>query len=187
MTRITVGSRIDELTLPNFDGSEFSIEQVRGRRYLLSFFRFASCPFCNLRVHQLVKNVDQFGPDFTVVGIFDASREELQRNAEKHQSPFPILADADNRYYRKFAVERSWLGVLKGFVLRFPVLLYSILVKGNLPLKIGGHLATMPLNLLVDEEGVVQYVHYGRDEGDHIPLDQVRAFALSGQVPLIRK
>ncbi len=183
MTQIQVGAKVAELNLPNIDGSRFSIDQVAGRRYWLSFFRFASCPFCNLRVHNLIKHLPEWGDNFTVVGIFDASLEELQSSAEKHHAPFPILADQENHYYRRFRVPRSWLGVIKGIVGRFHTAIYAMFVKGYFPLKVSGHLATMPLNLLVDEQGVVQYVHSGRDEGDHIPLDQLKAFALHGEVP----
>ncbi|GAB3376735.1 redoxin domain-containing protein [Spongiibacter taiwanensis] len=183
MARIEAGEKITELSLPDYTGGVFSLDAVKGKRYLLSFFRFASCPFCNLRVHQLVSHFQEFGDQFTVVAIFDADQQELSRSALRHQAPFPILADKDNRYYRRFGVERSYLGVLKGMLMRFHQLCYSVVVKGNIPLKIGGHVATMPLNLLVDEDGVVKYAHYGRDEGDHLPLAVVKKFALTGDVP----
>jgi thioredoxin-dependent peroxiredoxin len=183
MSRINVGDCISELNLPAIDGRLFSIEQVAGRRYLLSFFRFAGCPFCNMRVHELVKHYADFGPNFTVVGIFDSSLENLQRHAEDHHAPFALLADADNVYYRRFGVERSVWGVIKGLVLRLPRVLHAVFIKGFIPRAIQGNITTMPLNILVDENGRVQYAHYGRDEGDHIPLMAVREFALSGKVP----
>lgn len=185
MSRIKVGDHIDELNLPAIDGTLFSIDHVAGKRYLLSFFRFAGCPFCNMRVHDLVKHYAEFGANFTIVGVFDSSLENLQRHAEDHQSPFPLLADVENTYYRRFGVERSVWGVIKGIVLRMPRVLYAVFVKGFIPRAIEGNITTMPLNILVDETGVVQYTHYGRDEGDHIPLTTLREFALSAKVPTI--
>jgi hypothetical protein len=35
----------------------------------------------------------------------------------------------------------------------------------------------MPLSLLVDEQGIIQSVYQGKDEGDHLPLDRVITFA----------
>jgi hypothetical protein len=35
----------------------------------------------------------------------------------------------------------------------------------------------MPLSILVDEHGVIQTIYSGKDEGDHIPLKEVIAFA----------
>lgn len=183
MARIKAGTAVSELSLPNIDGSQFSIEEVKGRRYLLSFFRFASCPFCNLRVHELVTHYSQYPENFTIVGIFDSPLDNLQKHAAGHDAPFPILADAENRYYQKFGVERSIAGVLRGMFLRMHRAIYGMFVKGYIPLSIKGAMTTMPLNILVDEQGIVQYAHYGRDEGDHLPLLAVKEFADTGSVP----
>jgi peroxiredoxin len=49
------GNVAPELRLPAWDGGQFSTAELEGRRYLLSFFRFASCPLCNMRMHLLVR------------------------------------------------------------------------------------------------------------------------------------
>ena len=40
----------------------------------------------------------------------------------------------------------------------------------------------MPADFLVDEGCVIRTAHYGRDEGDHLPLDAVLAFSQVGEV-----
>ena len=167
------------ITLPSIDGSTFDLSTLQGKRYMLSFFRFASCPFCNLRVHELVTRFNELGDDFTIVAIFDSPLDNLQEHAEGHQAPFPILADESNRYYREYGIEHSLAGVLKGMFLRMPTLIKGM-AKGYLPTTIKGSMTTMPADFLVDEEGSIQFAHYGRDEGDHLPFAQVKAFALSG-------
>jgi len=127
-------------------------------------------------VHELTHRFDELGNNFTIVAIFDSSLENLQRHAEKHQAPFPILADESNIYYREYGIEHSLVGVLKGIFLRMPTLLKAML-KGYLPLVIKGSMTTMPTDLLVDENGIIQHAHYGRDEGDHIAFDTIKAFA----------
>jgi hypothetical protein len=62
--RIVEGEPVRDFVLPEIDGREFHTEDLRGRRYLLSLFRFASCPFCNMRVHELVSRWSEFPPDF---------------------------------------------------------------------------------------------------------------------------
>ena len=174
---IRQGDEIGPLTLPNIDKSEFNIDTVFGKRYLLSFYRFASCPFCNLRIHSLVKAYDEFPDDFELIAIFDSPLDNLQRFATGHRAPFPILADNENTYYRKFGVRHSLLGVLKGGILRMPTVLYAMFVKGYIPWTVKGSMTTMPLDILVDERGIVQSVYYGKDEGDHMPLNQIASFA----------
>jgi len=177
MTRKTPQQSISGFQLPSIDGKHFDLQQLQGQRYLLSFFRFAGCPFCNLRVHQLIQNWDQFGDNFTVVGIFDASLENLQRNLSKHRTPFTLLADQKNKVYKEYGVERSVGGVFKGMLKYFPQLLYSMFIKGNLPTNFGGNLLTMPANFLVNERGIIEVAHYGKDEFDHLPFKQVMAFS----------
>ena len=171
------GDQISELTLPNIDNSEFNIDVVAGKRYLLSFYRFASCPFCNLRIHSLVQKYDELPNNFEMIAIFDSPLENLQRFTAGHHAPFPILADEENTYYRKFGVRRSLLGVLKGGILRMPTVLYAMFAKGYIPWTVKGSMTTMPLDILVDESAIVQSAYYGKDEGDHMPFSQIREFA----------
>lgn len=168
---------VTTLTLPSIDGTTFSLDELKGKRYLLSFFRFASCPFCNLRIHELVTRFGELHKNFTIVAIFDSPLDNLQRHAKKHQAPFPILADETNKYYKEYGVERSFIGMLKGMFGRPLTLLKAIFVKGYLPLDFKGSWLTMPVNLLVDENGVIQTAHYGNDEGDHLPFEKIKEFS----------
>ena len=63
----------------------FNSESVKGKLVLLSFFRFASCPFCNLRMNELVRRYDEFGDDFTIIAIFDSPLENLKRHTDQHR------------------------------------------------------------------------------------------------------
>lgn len=168
---------ISGLNLPAIDGTQFDIGEMKGKRFLLAFFRFASCPFCNMRVHELVTRFNEFGNDFTIITIFDSSLENLQRHADKHRAPFPILADEENTYYKEYGIEHSVLGVFKGMIMRMPTLLKGMFLKGYVPLVIKGSMTTMPADLLVDENGVVQVAHYGKDEGDHLSFEVVKRFS----------
>ena len=170
------GDTANPISLPAIDGATHDTSSLAGRPFMLSFFRFASCPFCNLRLHELVSRFDEFADPFTIVAIFDSPQDNLKRHAGKHHAPFPILADASNRYYREYGIEHSVGGVLKGMALRLPTLLQGML-KGYVPLIIKGSLTTMPADFLVDADGIIRTAYYGQDEGDHLPIEQVKAFA----------
>jgi hypothetical protein len=58
-------------------------------------------------------------------------------------------------------------------------MLYAMFAKGFLPIRIRGNLTTMPAEFLVDETGAIHTAHYGKDPGDHLPFEQVKAFALA--------
>ncbi|MCJ8319388.1 MAG: redoxin domain-containing protein [Colwellia sp.] len=179
------GSTVTNIILPAIDGAIFDLHSIKGKPFMLSFFRFASCPFCNLRLHQLVKRFDEFGDDFTIVAIFDSPLNNLVQHAKDHHAPFIILADEDNQYYREYGIEYSILGVIKGMTFRLPTLLKGLLkgigkglVKGYNPLRFKGRITTMPADLLVDKDGIVVKAYYGKDEGDHLAFEDVKAFSL---------
>jgi peroxiredoxin len=174
--RLQVGQTAPVVRLPNVDGVEFDTRSLVGRPYLLSFYRFAGCPFCNLRVHRLVSAYPQLRAGVELVAVFDSPLNDLQTHVAKHDAPFPILADETNRYYRAFGIEHSWVGVFRGMILRFPTLIRSMLM-GNLPTTIRGKLTTMPADFLIDEEGHIVQAYYGKDEGDHLPLSEIEKFA----------
>lgn len=178
-TRRSIGQKIDDIVLPSLDNATFSLDHIAGKRFMLSFFRFAACPFCNLRLHELVKHYPEFGKEFTIVAVFDASPANLRRHAQRHAAPFPILADAENIYYHAFGIERSVMRTFVGAILRLPTVLQAILGQGFWPSSFGGNLTTMPADFLVDQQRIIRHAHYGADEGDHLPLETIQTFALS--------
>lgn len=164
------------IELPSIDGTTFNTESLKGKPFMISFFRFASCPFCNMRINQLINRFDEFGNEFTIVAIFDSSLENLQENNEKRVSPFPILADKENIYYKKYGIKKSAMGMLIGMITRFPTMMKGLL-KGYIPIKPKGNMITMPAQFLVDRNGIIQTVYYGKDEGDHLDFEEIKAFS----------
>ncbi len=179
--RQTPGEKVTNIILPALDGGMFSLDSLHGKRFMLSFFRFASCPFCNLRVHELVKRFEEFGAGFTIVAVFDSSLENLRKHAEKHHAPFAILADEKNVFYRAYGIEHSVAGMFKGMFSRMPALLRAMFVQGYVPWVIKGSMTTMPADFLVDENGIIQTAYYGKDEGDHLPFERVKAFSFDSK------
>ena len=181
---LKIGDQIINIKLPDIDGHAFELDSLRGKKIILSFHRFATCPFCNLRIHQLVSHFETFGDNFTIVAVFDSPLKHLQKHAKDHHAPFPILADHNNYYYQIFNVERSIFKTIKGFLKRFPTVLYAMFVKGYWPFPIKGNLFSMPLEILIDENGIVRHIHKAKDEGDHLSIEQVKAYSIKGTVPL---
>lgn len=126
-------------------------------------------------MHQVGANYDQLN-GIAHVAIFSASVDQLNQHTSKHRDLFPILADENEEYYTKIGVERSWLGMFKGMFGRMPSLIKSMFM-GNIPRETGSRMLIMPVDILINEDGKVEKVRYGKDEGDHIPIDEVREFA----------
>lgn len=170
------GDKAPFIQLPSIDGTMFDSRSLDGKPYMVSFFRFASCPFCNMRIHELVKRYDELGDNFNIIAIFDSPLTNLIEHTEGHKALFSIIADAENIYYKSYNIERSAVGVFRGMIFRMPTLLKG-LFKGYLPLVFKGNLFTMPADFLIDKNGVIQNAYYGKDEGDHLAFEEVKQFA----------
>jgi peroxiredoxin len=174
--KLTPGELITEIELPSIDGETFSIKTIRGKKSLLTFYRFATCPFCNLRIHEITERYNELGENFEIVAIFNSSQDYLANVMEKHTAPFTILADENFKYFSKYEVEKSiskfMIGSIVGF---FRILKASS--KGYFPLELKG-MTIVPVDVLINETGVIEKVYYGKNTTDHMSFDEIKKFSL---------
>lgn len=173
--KLQPGQILPHFELPTTDGSTFSSAQLQGHPALVAFFRFATCPFCNLRLNALLNLHPKLPPNFQIIAIFESPLEYLAEYAPARQSTIPILANPDCDVYDRFGVERSVAGMMKGMATRIPTLLKGV-SQGHIPTTTKG-LTRMPAEFLVLPDHSLAHVHYGADEGDHLPLETILSFA----------
>jgi peroxiredoxin len=53
--RLNIGDTAPLINLPELKGNQFQSVNPNNRVTLIAFHRFAGCPFCNLRLHQLIQ------------------------------------------------------------------------------------------------------------------------------------
>ena len=62
--------------------------------------------------------------------------------------------------------------------MRSPVTMIMATLKGYIPMTLSiSKMSTLPVDILIDEEGKVAEAHYCKDTVDHIPIDRMIAFA----------
>ena len=59
--KIKVGDSLDNIKLTSIDDKIFELKKVLGSKILLTFYRFAACPMCNLRINEINKAYNSFG------------------------------------------------------------------------------------------------------------------------------
>ena len=178
LLKIKTGDVISECSLSDIDGAVFDLENIKGNRALVSFYRFSLCPFCHLRINETKNYKENFGDNFKMIAIFNCTLESLQKSSTKHDSSIHILADEKRFYFDKYSVEKSGFGVFLGSIIGFFRFMKAIFVKGFNPLtSLSGAFPGLPVDVLVDESGVVQDVKYGKTTIDHIPMSDVISFS----------
>ncbi len=178
--KIKKGDKLEEITLPRHDGNQFNLSDTKGKKVLLTFYRVAGCTFCNLRLLEFNKRFNEFGPNFTHVGIFHSNVNLLKLNMKKHGPiPFTVLADEEFKYFQKYSIERSWLKLfLAGIYKTFSI--FPALIRGFMPIPLGGYFNTAVTDIMINEEGIVEEVLYAKKHAaDHFAFHKVKEFSLN--------
>lgn len=112
-----------------------------------------------------------------MVAVFDAKIGELQKRMRKHNPPFLVLADETYEHFQNNGVKKSFFKFLWG-AMRSPLTLLQATLRGYVPLTLSiSKLSTIPVDILIDEEGTVVEAHYCKDTADHLPLEKMIAFS----------
>ena len=166
------------LPLSDIDGRPIRIGD--GRKLLLSVFREAACPFCNVRVYELTHDHDDLrARGLDIVAIFHSDERDVRRFIARQPRPFRMVADPEGRAHAAFGAERSGFGKVRAMLLRLPALVKGLRLLGRVPgARRSG--ALMPADFLIDGAGRIVATHYGRDAGDHMPMARILRFAEDG-------
>ena len=162
----------------DFRGDAVRLKDYRGKRTLLTFFRYAACPFCNLRVHELITHFPELeAKGLSIIAVFESSKKNISEYVGKQDAPFPLVPDPRKKLYTSYGLETSAWGLLKQMAQ--PGKAYRAMVtEGFTPKlhKIDGAIHRMPADFLLDESLLIRNAHYGTDIGDHLPVDVIYDF-----------
>lgn len=164
------------LTLTDIHGNPVSFGS--GKRMLLSLFREATCPFCNFRVFELTHNYPGLSTlGLEIVVVFYSNKDDVAKFIARQPRPFRMIADEDGTLHQQFGVGSSFLGKMKAMLLRWKAVFVWMRTTGLRGMLTGN---MMPADFLIDETGTIVETYYGRDAGDHIPMERIELFAARG-------
>ena len=178
--RLLAGQPARDFQVMDIHGNPVRLNGYAGKKLMLSFYRYASCPLCNLRVHDLIRRQ----PDFRARGlhmlaVFQSPGESIRIYVGKQLMPFPVVADPAHSLYRLYGVEASWAGFGKAMLFKLPMVFEAVIGNGFLPGRMEGDKAMIPADFLIGPDLVVRYAFYGKDIGDHMPIRDVEDFLKS--------
>jgi thioredoxin-dependent peroxiredoxin len=162
-------------------GNSINLADYAGKYVLLSFFRFASCPYCNLRVHRMIVRHQAYREQgLEMLAVFESPRKTMLRYVGgRQQASFPIIGDPKNELYRLYGLETSWRKLVKTFLTPSSFLktvgegFYATFVKGFWPGKIDASIHRMPADFLIGPDKVIMKAYYGNYPGDHLPFEEI--------------
>lgn len=158
--------------LENTEGKRVNLQGYKGRKVLVSFYRDTACPFCNLRIHELISNYGNLRRNnIDIIAVFPSSVERIIEYSGKQQAPFELLADPDEKIYRELKVKKDKWGMLKSMLhlkRTFQVMRSGFMNKEAMKVP-----PTLPVDILLDEEHNIIKRYDGTFFGDHIPMGEL--------------
>lgn len=172
--RLKPGTPAPDFVAQSIGGRLVALEQLRGRPLLLKFYRFATCPVCNLHMHQFIQEYDKVTAEGLTTVVFYHSPGEKLAETRDVAAPFDLVADPDKRIFAKYGVERG----LRGFVSPAVMRAYAkALAAGYAPglFTSDGGLTGNPADFIVDESGRIALARYGKHYADSLDASDVVA------------
>ncbi|MFB6261945.1 MAG: peroxiredoxin-like family protein [Thiohalorhabdaceae bacterium] len=157
---LAVGDHAPAFTLPNAFGEEVSLsDQLAEEPVILTFYRGAWCPYCNLELKALKESLPAFRDHgASVLAVSPQTPGKSRKQVREDGFPFEVLNDLDNR-------------VMKAYNLFFRVPDAMVRVyRDKLGLDLadyngdGRYVLPVPATFVIDREGVIRAafarVHY---------------------------
>jgi peroxiredoxin len=163
---------------------QIDLKAYKGKRVFIGFFRHAGCPFCNLRVHSLMKIRETLlSKNMEMIFFFESTKELLLSSIfHKGISPVPLIADPTKTWYTNYGIENSLLKSSFSHLTSF--IQTAIKAKTNkLPIySMAGEesFSTMPAEFLLDENQIIRKIHYAQTLNDRLSLETIIEFADQG-------
>lgn len=109
--KISEGSRAPAFMLRDHNGQEFSLEQVprAGAWVVLVFYPKDDSLVCTKQMCKIRDLIPTIPANVKVVGISDGDAASHRAFAEKHNLPFPLLIDTNNRVRKLYGAD-AWGG-----------------------------------------------------------------------------
>lgn len=174
--QLQAGKKAPEILVTSAQGETIRLNAYQGKKVLLVFFRFAGCPVCNFKMHELIDRYEELkANNLEVLAVFESSNATLLTYVQDAHIPFPVIGDSSLVLYKRFHVTQSVFKMMNTMFKKKPK---AEMKKGEAlyhgkKYKQDGSLTRIPADFIIDEQGLLKMVHYGKFIGDHLPIETI--------------
>jgi thioredoxin-dependent peroxiredoxin len=105
MTTLQIGDAAPNFEALDQQGNTIKLEDYKGKKLVLFFYPKASTPGCTAEACNLRDHYQTFlAKGYDVLGVSADSAKRQQNWIDKHELPFPLLADEDKAVIEAFGV-----------------------------------------------------------------------------------
>ncbi|GAA2793509.1 peroxiredoxin-like family protein [Saccharopolyspora taberi] len=152
------GARAPEFTLPSATGTPVALEELLAEGpVVLTFYRGAWCPFCNIALRALQQHLDALrARGAQLVAVSPQIADESLSLTDKHELAFPVLSDIGSEVAKRFGIAFDLSEELAAVYERLGFDLQRVNA---------GHARTLPLpaTYVIDRTGTVAWAFVDTD------------------------
>lgn len=161
-------------------GRMIDLNDYKDKKVFIGFFRHAGCPFCNIRVHSLLKVHQEFKAKGLEMIFFFESTEKVLLNSIFHKeiSPIPLISDPEKKWYNAYGLENSGYKSAISHISTFVQTAFKASALG-VPMHTmaeGESISTMPAEFLLEKGLIIKEVHYSERLNSRMSMEKVREF-----------
>ena len=105
MTTLKAGDAAPEFSAKDQDGNLHELKDYKGKKLVVFFYPKASTPGCTAEACNLRDNWEVFQEKgYEILGVSADSAKRQTNFKNKHELPFPLLADEDKEVINEFGV-----------------------------------------------------------------------------------
>lgn len=177
--RLRVGELAPLFDVVDLYGRRVSLNACYGNLVLISFYRSAVCPLCNVRLSYLLRRAHDYQrAGVTIISFFESFPDNAHLYLDRFRAPFPIVADGAADVYARYGLKTSWFGTARGTLRRS---IYHEARQRNLGdwrllpgfFAMDGKKFRMPAEFLLGPDLTVRVAYYGHDAGDFMRFSEL--------------
>jgi len=152
---LKVNDSAPDFILPDAFGNEIELKDLLAEGpVVISFYRGAWCPFCNLELRALqeaLPRMQELGA--TLVAVSPEKPEGGLEATDKNKLTFPVLSDFSNKVARQFGIVFQVGPELQDFS--------KNAFKNDLALRNGedSYQLPVPATFVIDSDGIIRFAH----------------------------
>jgi len=177
-SRLIDGQSAIDFSTTDIYGQEVSLKCFSNKKLLLSFQRGVTCPFCNLRVHQLNSNPEYRKKGLEIVVVFESTQDTILQSEFLSKIALTIVADPKKELYTLYKIEASYWKTAATFLsAENRAELRSAKEMGfEMKREPGTTIHRLPAEFLINEHQIIHKAYYGNSVADHIPVPMLDEF-----------
>ena len=155
MTRLEPGDAAPDFTLPDADGNDVTLSDLRGRKVIVYFYPAAMTPGCTKQACDFRDSLDSLqGAGYAVLGVSPDKPEKLAKFRERDAVTFPLLSDPSRETLEAWGAfgEKTMYGKKVMGVIRSTFVLdeQGLVELAQYNVKATGHVAKLRRDLGLD-------------------------------------